>query len=214
MRRSVFAMIASVCLTTPVWAGETYDLLFRNGTLDTIASGSDIAYLRELSGQVSDATQLSGETALRLEMLSDGQARLFRQAEDREVAELTTDASVGNPMAMYFLETTARQLAQVTGGSPFYLRNRLKEALLEDRPTTDTRIDFADQSLPATVVTLVPFQNDKNRQRMGPIADLVVTVTMSDQVPGWYVSFVAEAPGGAGGTAFYADRLSILGEQE
>ena len=55
-------------------------------------------------------------------------------AADRE--EDGEDAPVGtfppawpNPVLLYFLETTVRAMAEATGGSPFYIRNRIREAL-------------------------------------------------------------------------------------
>ena len=32
-------------------------------------------------------------------------------------------------MLLYFLEATVRDMARATGGSPFYIRNRMREAL-------------------------------------------------------------------------------------
>lgn len=212
MRLAALVFIGFLGLTPAVQAGETYDLLFRQGTLDGVATGTDIRYLRQFSGQIPNMSEQSGDTHLRLEIASGGQARLHRSGEAKEITELSADASVGNPMAMYFLETTARQLARATGGSPFYLRNRLKEALLDDRPPTDEQVGFDDATVPATIVVLKPFQNDRNRAKLGPLAELTLTVTMSEEVPGWYYSFVAEAPAMDGGEAAYLDRLSIVGD--
>ncbi|MFD2441967.1 hypothetical protein ACFSS8_21145 [Paracoccus kondratievae] len=37
--------------------------------------------------------------------------------------------SGGDPALVFFLENISRDMAMLTGGSPFYIRNRLKDAL-------------------------------------------------------------------------------------
>ena len=39
-------------------------------------------------------------------------------------------AGGANPVLLYFLETTVRDLRRATGGSPYYIRNRMREALV------------------------------------------------------------------------------------
>jgi hypothetical protein len=46
-------------------------------------------------------------------------------------------------------------------------------------------------------VVLRPFADDPNRARMGAFADLELSVTMSEAVPGWYHSLLAATPDGA-----------------
>ena len=56
-------------------------------------------------------------------------------------------------------------------------------------------------------VTLRPFLDDPNRDRMMGFGDLELRVTMSDAVPGWYLSLVAEAPGAQGTEEGYVSAL-------
>ncbi|WP_258286698.1 hypothetical protein, partial [Escherichia ruysiae] len=41
-------------------------------------------------------------------------------------------SSGGDPALTFFLETIARDMAALTGGSPSYIRNRLKDGLFRD----------------------------------------------------------------------------------
>ncbi len=104
-------------------------------------------------------------------------------------------ADVGNPLIMLFYEVTVRDMAETVGGSPFYIRNRLKDALTREVPveTGTARLDGAE--IEVRRVTLRPFEDDPNAGEMAGFGDLAMTVTMSEEVPGWYYSLVAEVPG-------------------
>jgi hypothetical protein len=55
---------------------------------------------------------------------------------------------------------------------------------------------FDGRVIKTQTIRLYPFEGDKNQDRMKGFGDLELRVTMSDEVPGWYLSFVAEAAGG------------------
>ncbi len=57
-------------------------------------------------------------------------------------------ASVGNPLIMYFLESVLSDLAAQSGGSPFYMRNRVKEALLRDAQIEPVSLRYHDRESP------------------------------------------------------------------
>jgi hypothetical protein len=105
-------------------------------------------------------------------------------------------ASVGNPMIMYFYETVVRDMAEVAGGSPFYIRNRVKESLVQTSDIVEGEAVVNGQTIKTQTIRLYPFKDDPNQERMRGFGDLELRVTMSDDVPGWYMSLVAEASGG------------------
>ena len=78
----------------------------------------------------------------------------------------------GDPSVTFFLETVARDMAALTGGSPFYIRNRLKDALFRGGEVTQ------DGSL--TVASFEPFKGDKNSQRMYGFETLVLRFALDD----------------------------------
>ncbi len=100
----------------------------------------------------------------------------------------------GNPLLMLFLENTVRAVAQATGGSPFYLRNRMKAAL-RDGLTESEGTDGI------TVLTASPFAADPNADKMGPFGALTLRFELSDGLPGGFRLLRAAAPG-EGGAAF------------
>lgn len=195
---TAFALCASLAVAEPLTGDKTYDLLFRNGTLDQIDRAAEIVYRREVSSTLNPdmSTRDTGDIAL---SFRDGNVEValleFRQ-EGKSRALGTFPASVGNPMIMYFYETVVRDMAEAAGGSPFYIRNRVKEALIEPSEVQAGEAIVAGKTVTTRTIFLRPFEGDPNQSRMQGFGDLELRVTMSEEVPGWYMSFVAEASGG------------------
>ena len=68
---------------------------------------------------------------------------------------------MANPLLLYFLETTVRVMAEATGGSPYYIRNRIREALVAS--------DLGAADGAEREVTLTPFAADPNRRADGRV---------------------------------------------
>ena len=203
LRTPVFGLFAAWLIllgaTAPGRAAEVYDLLFKTGTLDSLSRTSVLDYERRVSARDNEKLAARGTGTISLSFAPEDMAELkFRQGDKyRTVGSFP--ATVGNPMIMYFVETVVRDMAGTAGGSPFYIRNRVKEALVKKVPVLDETIRIDGRDVPAQTVTLHPFENDPNRDRMHGFEDLALTITMSDGVPGWYYALKAEA--GAGRTS-------------
>lgn len=78
----------------------------------------------------------------------------------------------GDPVLTFFLETVSRDMAALTGGSPFYIRNRLKDALFRGGQVTRE----GDQ----TIASFEPFRDDRNSQRMLGFETLMLRFTLDD----------------------------------
>lgn len=81
-------------------------------------------------------------------------------------------SSGGDPVLTFFLETTARDMAALTGGSPFYIRNRLKDALF--------RGGQVERTGDTAVAVFAPFKDDKNAERMLGFQSLELRFTLQD----------------------------------
>lgn len=93
-----------------------------------------------------------------------------RETRDRRIGPFP--ASGGDPVLTFFLEQTARDMAALTGGSPFYIRNRMKDALFRGG-----EIAREDDRLTAT---FAPFAEDPNAARMHGFDSLTLTFVMTD----------------------------------
>lgn len=196
---------------------ETYNLLFREGTLDTLPGGAALTYRREVENRLSAeaAAAATGLIGMSVEE-TEGAPRLakleFRQ-ENKHRNMGTFPASVGNPMIMVFYESVIRDMSQNAGGSVFYIRNRVKDALVQDSEAVEGEAMLEGEAVETRTVRLMPFAGDPNRDRMQGWGDLMLEVTMSDSVPGWYLSFLAEVPG-ADGAPLYRSTMTFDGLEE
>ncbi|MDW9529132.1 hypothetical protein RWE87_26420 (plasmid) [Sinorhizobium meliloti] len=209
----IFLLIALFLLGLghgPVAAAETYELLFHSAALKGLdaakhgseAEQSSLVYDKVVSG--ADAGQRAGSFTV-----DDNVAMtLYQGSQSRGLGNYPT--SVGNPLIMYFLESVLSDLAAQSGGSPFYMRNRVKEALLRDAQIAPVSLRYHDREIAAREVTIRPFEHDKARAQMGRISQLSLAVTVSEEIPGWYYSLVATVPSAAGGAeAGYSHAITL-----
>lgn len=197
----VFAMFLAtgLAVAAPLDGEKTYDMLFRNGTLDQIDRASALVYRREVTNALKPEAGIrdTGDVTLSFREGNKDIALLEFWQEDKHRALGTFPASVGNPMIMYFYETVVRDMAEAAGGSPFYIRNRVKEALVQSSEITEGQAVVDGKTVPTRTIRMYPFEGDPNSERMKGFGDLELRVTMSDAVPGWYMTLVAEAAEGA-----------------
>lgn len=186
-------------------AGSLSDLILAPGLFKAAPDGEVLAYdhVREAPPVLPRANLAEGRLLLTAGDGPRGRALALTREEEgqvRPVAEFP--ASGPNPVLLYFLETTARNMADATGGSPFYIRNRMREALVGAEVAPE-----AGEG-PVTV-TMQPFEHDANRGRMGIFADLVIGVRFMPEEPGQILELSADtAPVGDG----YHDRLTLIAE--
>ncbi|HXV31470.1 MAG TPA: hypothetical protein VD840_14165 [Sinorhizobium sp.] len=189
----------------PLAAAQTYELLFRSTALkgleavqgDNEGRKSTLVYDKVVSG--AETGEADGSFNIGLKVKPDGNVAmtLHQGARSRGLGDYP--ASVGNPVIMYFLESVLADVASQSGGSPFYLRNRIKEALLRDAQVMPVSLRHQNRDIAAREVTIRPLTNDKARERMGRFSELTLSVTVSEEIPGWYYSLVATVPAAAGG---------------
>lgn len=205
--------------TPPAGAAETYQLLFREGVLSGVGADDTLSYIARRSGRSAPEPVQAGQdmapppAELRLDLsVAPGDEVILTaiRGETRQRAG-TFPGSVGNPLIMYFLETVLRDMASQAGGSPFYIRNRIKDALLRDADIRPLALSLGGGTVAAQEVTLHPFAEDAARDRMSGFADLTLVAVVSDEVPGWYYSLTATAPAAPGEDGpGYSNAITLL----
>ncbi|SMG36575.1 MULTISPECIES: hypothetical protein [unclassified Paracoccus (in: a-proteobacteria)] len=163
-------------LAVPLWAGEAGDLVFADRGPWDLSQGGLTWVLRQTGPEAGDFKPL-GEGTVTLQAVTD-------PADGKPVLELAekTDritrrigpfpVSGGDPALVFFLENISRDMAMLTGGSPFYIRNRLKDALF--------RGGEVRQEGNATVAVFAPFRGDQNSGRMHGFDRLELSFTFGD----------------------------------
>lgn len=176
--RQLFQMLLPVwlALALPAMAGKAGDLVFADRAPWDLSQGPLVWQL-----------QHHGPTVETFRPLGDGRLTLSPTTDPRdgkpmlELAEKTAQiqrklglypVSGGDPVLTFFLESTARDMAALTGGSPYYIRNRLKEALFG--------AGRVEEQGDIRVVTFTPFAQDRNRDRMYGFETLKLSFTLDD----------------------------------
>lgn len=174
MRRLAVALLLAA---TPVAAESNFDVIFKGGTLDGLPEGTVLAY--------------DGAAPLTL-VLEPGQRARIERAGGATLG--TFDSGVGNPVAMAVLEDLVGEIAEETGGSPYYIRNRIRDQLGAESVAAPATLTVDGAEVAATEVVLRPFAEDAHRAELGDWADLTIRVVMSEALPGWYGVIEAGAP--------------------
>lgn len=200
----------------PIDAEQAYDLLFQNGVLDTVARDKELVYQRTVTNRLRPDTAERDTGDIALSFRDDGSemAHLEFRQDEKHRAMGVFPASVGNPMIMVFYESAIRDMAESAGGSPFYIRNRVKDALVQPAEIVEGEAVIDGKTVPVQTIHMRPFAEDPNRDRMQGFGDLTLSVTVSEEIPGWYLSLVAEAVPEDGGAAVYRSEMQFEGVQE
>lgn len=161
---------------SPVHAGEAGDLVFAERGPWQIEGRPLVWTLSQTGPEVEGFVPL-GQGSIALQQVtdaSDGKPALELHEKtariDRRIGPFPV--SGGDPALTFFLETVSRDMAALTGGSPFYIRNRLKDALF--RGGEIQRQDGA------TVAVFAPFRGDRNSARMLGFETLELRFTLGE----------------------------------
>ena len=177
------ALVAGPALAAEQEVRTAYDRMFVSGTLDEMPPDRTLVYDKAITNGFAPDQAEDGRIELSIE---GDMARLTLRRDDKHRVLGEFPAGVGNPIIMYFVETVVRDVADAAGGNPFYIRNRMKEALLEAGEVREIS--------GATEVTLHPFEDDPNAARMQGFDDLTISAVMSPEVPGSYQTLSASIP--------------------
>lgn len=167
--------LAASLTTAPLLAGEAGDAVFAERGPWSIAD-HPLHWTLTVTGPEVPGFLPITDGAVTLEQIidpSDDQPalELTQKAEARDRRIGPFPVSAGDPVLTYFLEETTRDMAKLAGGSPFYIRNRIKDAVFrhgEIRREGDSEI-----------AVFHPFANDPNAARMHGFDTLTLTFVMA-----------------------------------
>ncbi len=179
MNRAIAAALwlgLSVLTASPVLAGEAGDAVFAERGPWSL-EGRDLNWTLHVEGPESPGFLRIDKGSVTLREGTDPSDRqpilqLVQKTDTRTRQIGPFPVSGGDPVLTFFLEQTARDMARLTGGSPFYIRNRIKDALFGGGRITRE----GEQS----VASFQPFDGDPNAARMGGFDSLTLTFVLGD----------------------------------
>lgn len=199
-----FAVGLVMLAALPLSAGALSDALMAPGSFAKATPGVLLNYThtRTVPAQASRSALPETHVWLQADPGEHGTVlSLFRESGGTAHPIAAFPAQGANPLLLYYLEGVVHAMSEVTGGSPFYIRNRIRDALVAAPAgeVTDGRV--------TAVVT--PFAHDPNRAQMGNFGDLALTLTYPVNEPARLLSLSADTPGGA---EAYHDTMHLMGE--
>jgi hypothetical protein len=169
------------------------------------------AHTREGTATETVRPVTDGEVSLTVQAGSDGALEaLVRMRSDGRERELHPfPISAGNPLLISFLEMSLRAMANATGGSPFYIRNRIKDTFRNEGEVAPVEAMFNGERIEADEVVFAPFATDANRGRMGAFADLTLRFVMARSAPGGFLSLSAVSGLDEDGTPAFREEMVL-----
>lgn len=209
------AIVLLLALPAPAAAApDASSLIFEAAALADVPTGTTMVYRLDhtASGGDAGAGRASSTSTVELSLQSDPsggrQARIEIVTGERRQDAGAFPSTVGNPAVLLVLERDVAELSRRLGGSPFYLRNRIREALGSTTPAEPTRLTFGGRALDGWHVAVSPFAHDRNRDRLREHAARRYEFTFSDAVPGGLYEIRLATPAPDGG-ALVEDRLVL-----
>ncbi|MTE00340.1 hypothetical protein GIY56_08580 [Paracoccus sp. YIM 132242] len=179
MNRAIAAALwlgLSALTASPVLAGEAGDAVFAERGPWSL-EGRDLNWTMHVEGPQVPGFLPIDDGSVTLTQATDPSDKqpvlqLVQKTDARTRRIGPFPISGGDPVLTFFLEQTTRDMARLTGGSPFYIRNRIKEALFQGGQI----VPQDDES----VASFQPFARDPNAARMGGFQTLTLTFVLGD----------------------------------
>jgi hypothetical protein len=198
-----FAILA---LSAAGAAGAPLDRLFSTPHLATLTAEQPIAYRHVRTGAPEGAGENLDEV-ITLERGTDGAHVVVTMDAEGQPRPSTFRGMTGNPILMVFLESVVRTVSDATGGSPFYLRNRIKEAMRDRMGEETVTAELGGAPVEAHEVRLRPFEGDAHARELGVFADLELAFVLAEAAPGSFLSLAATA----GEAPAYSEEIRLDG---
>jgi hypothetical protein len=187
--------------------------LFESPHLHNVTGGETLSYrfLREGADSYADSIAIhvrhahpDGRKDLAFDYLSG----------PRHVAYPELDGFRGNPLLMLALEQDVAEMHERLGLSATWLRNRIREALVDRASITEASFALDGQSLPARRILLHPFADQDRLERLPSLRNKSYAFTLCDAVPGTLAEIRIEMPADpAAGAPDFTQRILFTGAQ-
>ncbi|WP_460437241.1 hypothetical protein [Ancylobacter sonchi] len=91
--------------------------------------------------------------------------------------------ALSNPLTLVLMEREAKEITDLSKGSPFYIRNRLRTALGE-AAVEPASFDYGGKTVSGWKMSMEPFAKDPHKQQLAEIINRRYEFLFSETVPG------------------------------
>jgi hypothetical protein len=212
-RRAHLTGILLLTMVGPVLADpDASSLLFERPALVEVPAGSTLVYSLQRTGGTAAGVPAHAESTVELSLQRDPATGEIRA----EVAIITGEgrqaagsfpSQAGNPVLLVALERDITEMSRLLRGSPYYIRNRIREAISAAAPIS-ARFTFDGREVEGWRIVVSPFEQDRNRDRLREHAAKRYEFILSDAVPGHLYAVRMVTPG-ADGAQLVEDHLGF-----
>lgn len=183
---------ASPAATTPTGKPDVATLLFGTPMWDKVPAGSKLRYTFDKT--TTDAAlgpSFKDQVVLTLTAGDDAKSRttemqLFSGANRRPAGPFRSDEQ--NPVLLVILEYNNLEFSTLFKANPRYLKNAIRKAWRDNAKIEQAQDDVDGKSVAVTRITVTPFVNDTEADRMKGLSGTTYTVDVSNDVPGYIVA--------------------------
>lgn len=207
------AALAVSLVASPAMADPALDTIFDLRQLGTVETGSTHRFAYERANPaVENAAIEDGTMTLGVNVAGEGRVALLSIDDGQRTRTLDPfPGDAGNPLLLVFLENVARSVSEGTGGSPFYIRNRIKDAFRSGAEIETTEVELDGETITGERIIYTPFAKETQTDRLGIFTDLKLAFVFSDAVPG-RVALLSAASGE--GEKGYRETIAYVGEAQ
>ncbi|MCB1884465.1 MAG: hypothetical protein KDG89_10805 [Geminicoccaceae bacterium] len=219
--RRLALLLALAPVLAPMLAPPSASAAGAKGTVADLVFDADLMAMIEEPGTLDYAFRMEGRTfkepyasAARMEVREvapDGEKQvwfdLFEGPNRRQFGP--AEAKAQNPLILVFLQRDVVQMANLTGGSAAYFQHRIRAAFNGPAQVEPTTVEVDGAKVPATRVTMRPFEDDPKIDRFPAFKDKVYEFVVSDAVPGGLYRVATEVPDPKTGETILAESMTF-----
>lgn len=202
MSRMFLALMASLGLVTVTGAGlaagepTPVSVLFETRQLDHIGQGAEVTYKfqRSVSNEKLLGTGFSDEIRLGVTRVNEKGERevvfkVFTGDQARDPSNWP-DLTI-NPILVWYLDRAVGNFNRLAGGDQMYLKGKFRAALRDKAEIESIKFSYGGKEVDAYRVTVRPYLDDQNAQKMEGFEGSKFTIVVSNDVPGYFVDLVS-----------------------
>lgn len=172
------------------------NVVFEAKLLTNIDVPSTLHYRFDMSGQgIEPAFVSKASMALEVGAEEGGKLasfQLFEGPNQRNFGPI--QASGQNPMILVFLQRDVTQMGNLTGGSPGYFQQGLRNGFRGAGNVEHIDIDLEGQTIKVDKISIKPFENDPHIGRFPQFRDKTYSFWVGDDIPGGLYKIQASTP--------------------
>lgn len=208
--------LAAIFYTTAAFAAPTAtELFFDTPYLMRVAPGTTLNYAYKHTTSKKELGEGFDETmAMQVAAAPEDAAKrvadvvIHRGDKEGEAGPFPTQN--GNPISLVLLERDVKEMAQLSKGSPFYIRNRVREHLAGGT-VEPARFTYDGREIEGWKLTMQPFATDPNKDKLQELAGRSYEFLFSDQVPGGLYAIRVVTPAKDGASNIIETSLTLTG---